>query len=127
MALYKHRLDKALRFQRRTVPASLPAFARGIVHFGTDMAITEVNDRFADILGAPAESLLHMPVSRVFDNAVHGILLSALRGEPGRYSGRLRRHLDKGEVSVSIRTAPLHDGARNTSALSPLWRTSPNN
>jgi len=114
MALYKHRLDKALRFSEERYRLLFQRSPVGIVHFGTDMAITEVNDRFADILGAPSASLLHMPVSRVFDNAVHGILLSALRGEAGRYSGQLRRHLDKGEVSVSIRTAPLHDGARNT-------------
>lgn len=114
MAIYKHRADKAIRISEERYRLLFQQSPVGIVHYGSDMVITEVNDRFSAILGIPPESLLQNPISRFFEQPVHGILLCALRGESGRYSGRLRRQSDKGEVSVMIRTAPLHDGGRNT-------------
>ncbi len=114
MALFKHRLDRAMRISEERYRLLFQRSPVGIVHFGTDMVITEVNERFASILGTSTEALLEMPISRVFDHTVHGVLLSALRGESARYVGRLRRQPDKGDVSVTIRTAPLHDGAHNT-------------
>jgi PAS domain S-box-containing protein len=114
MAIYKHRADKAMRISEERYRLLFQQSPVGIVRYEANMVVTEVNDRFASILGRTQDSLLQAPISRIFDNAVHGILLCALRGEPGRWAGRLRRQQDKSEVSVMIRTAPLHDGGRHT-------------
>jgi hypothetical protein len=50
MAIYKHRADKASASVRNAT-ACCSAVAGEIVHYGTDMVITEANDRFAAMPG----------------------------------------------------------------------------
>ena len=114
IAIYKHRLGQSLRMSEERYRLLFQCSPVGIVHFGADLAITDANQRIATIVGTPVEALAHIPVTRIFDHSVHGVLLSTLRGESGRFSGQMRRSVDRSPVWVAVRTAPLHDGRGRT-------------
>lgn len=114
IAIYKHRLGQSLRMSEERYRLLFQRSPVGIVHFGTDLAITDANERMAAIAGSPLSSLLDIPVTRIFDHAVHGVLLGTLRGEAGRFSGVMHRPADRSMVWVSVRTSPLHDGRGRT-------------
>jgi PAS domain S-box-containing protein len=114
IAIYKHHLGQTLRMSEERYRLLFQRSPVGIVHFGTDLVVTDANERIGTIVGTPAESLLQVPVTRIFDHALHSVLLGALRGESGKFAGQIRRPLDRAPVWVSVRTAPLHDGRGRT-------------
>lgn len=114
IAIYKHRLGQSLRMSEERYRLLFQRSPVGIVHFGTDLAITDANERIGIIVGSDVQSILQLPVTRIFDHSVHSVLLGTLRGESGKFAGQIRRPADRAPVWVSVRTAPLHDGRGRT-------------
>jgi PAS domain S-box-containing protein len=114
IAIYKHRLSQSLRMSEERYRMLFQRSPVGIVHFGADLAITDANERFAALVGSPLEAIVNLPVTRIFDPSVHGVLLGTLRGEAGRFAGQMRRPSDKAVVRVSVRTSPFHDARGRT-------------
>ncbi len=109
MAVYKHRLDKERKREEERYRLVFQSSPVGILHFDRNMAVTELNSRFANLIGVSPEEVLNLPVTRFFDPTAHAALASALRGVPAHYEGISHRLSDREEIWIILRYGTAQD------------------
>ena len=87
----------------------------GIFHYDRDLRITEFNDRFAEILQAPAAALYRLDMSTLRDPRILDPLRVTLSGQPGRYTGEYATTLSGRHIRVRLRATPVFDTHGNVS------------
>lgn len=99
-ALFRNEQQYRLLFQHSPI---------GILHYDTDLQITDCNDRFSAILQTTRARLIGLDMNTLRDQNVLPALRRALTGEEGVYEGFYRATTSTAEIWVSMRTAPLFD------------------
>jgi len=84
----------------------------GIIHYNPDLVITNLNDRFADILQSSRSVLLGLDMKSLEDKRVLPALQNAVDGQEGYYEGEYRATTSSAVIHVSMRTAPFYNEAQ---------------
>ncbi len=82
----------------------------GIVHFDTNLHVTDCNDNYLKIMQADREHMIGLDIRKLRDKRVIPILEATLAGKEGCWEGSYRSTISNVTVHVSARTAPLYDG-----------------
>jgi PAS domain S-box-containing protein len=107
--IYKHRLDKQLRSSEERYRRLFQSSPMGILHFGPDLNLTEINERGASILGGETATLIGRPITTIVDPVLEPLIVSVLKGEGSTYHGPVRPITGESPLWVAVRTAPLYD------------------
>ena len=107
--VYKHRLDRQLRSSEERYRRLFQSSPMGILHFGSDLNLTEVNERGASILGGNPAHLIGKPITSAVDPVLAPLIAGALKGERGTYHGAIHPVTDGSPLWTTVRTAPLCD------------------
>ncbi|MBC8265103.1 MAG: PAS domain S-box protein, partial [Anaerolineales bacterium] len=81
----------------------------GIVHYDTQLHVTDCNDRLLEILQTTRERAVGLDLKTLKDQSVLPALRQALEGREGFYEGSYRATTSSAEIWVSLHTAPLFD------------------
>ena len=81
----------------------------GLFYYDTELCITNVNDRFAEIMQIPSIQLHDFNFNSMDDPRIIDVLKSVFSHDNGYFEGRIKPLLssDKTELYVKLRTAPL--------------------
>ena len=109
--IYKHRLDQELRSSEERYRRLFHSSPMGILHYGLDLTLTEVNERGASILGSEPAALIGKPIQAVMDPMLEPLIAGALKGERGTYHGPIHPIAEGSPLWAAVRTAPLCDRA----------------
>ncbi len=85
----------------------------GIVHFDTDLRVTDCNDNYLKIMHAAREMMIGLDIRKLRDKRVIPVLEATLEGKEGYWEGAYRSTVSKMTIHVSARTAPIYDGHGN--------------
>ncbi|MFI5165233.1 MAG: PAS domain-containing protein [Thermoanaerobaculales bacterium] len=109
----RKKAEKALRESEERYRMLFQRAPIGVLHYDTDLRITDCNDRFVGILESSRERLIGLDLSTLADQRVLPALRESLRGGLGEYDGPFHATTSAAQPFVSMRTAPLHreDGA----------------
>ncbi len=107
--IYKHRLDREVRASEERYRRFFQSAPMGILHYGPDLKVTEVNDRCAAILGGEQAQLIGRPITSAVDPVLEGLITGALKGERGTYHGAIHPVTQGSPFWTTVRTAPLCD------------------
>jgi len=81
----------------------------GILHYDTQLRITDCNDRLATILQSTHERLAGLDITTLKDQRIAPALREALEGRERLYEGPYRTTTSSAEVWILMHTAPLFD------------------
>ena len=81
----------------------------GLFYYDTALKITNVNDRFADIMGSNRKQLQNFDLNNVTDTRIIDALKKVMTQENGYFEGRIKPLLsaDQTELYIKLRTAPM--------------------
>ncbi|MBV1789815.1 diguanylate cyclase [Marinobacterium sp. D7] len=79
----------------------------GILHFDRNLAVTYVNQRFAEIMQVPHDYMIGLDCHRLNDKRILPALQSAVGGERSNYEGRYVTSYAGVELWVSMACAPV--------------------
>ena len=82
----------------------------GIVHFDTNLHVTDCNDNYLKIMHADREKMIGLDIRKMRDKRVLPVLEVTLEGKEGRWEGAYQSTISNKTVHVLARTAPLYDG-----------------
>jgi PAS domain S-box-containing protein len=105
-------VSEALRESEQRYRTLFEQAPLGVVLFDRDLVITDVNPQFSRILGSSV-SPVGFRLRDVRDPAVLPAFERALRGEMARYEGPYHATTSDARIVISMRVAPLRDGAGN--------------
>lgn len=109
-----HEASRRLDQERSCYRALTENAPVGIFHFGTDLRISECNQRLADILHTERSSLRGLDLHALGDEAILTVLHQALVGHNCSYDGPIVTPLSATVHVLSIRVAPLLDADQQT-------------
>lgn len=81
----------------------------GIVFFNTDLIITDMNDRYVEILQASRELLMNYDLKTLRDKRGIHAFHDALDGREGVYEGPFESQIFSININILLRTAPIFD------------------
>ncbi|OHD86130.1 MAG: hypothetical protein A3I60_00560 [Sulfuricurvum sp. RIFCSPLOWO2_02_FULL_43_45] len=81
----------------------------GIFHFNRELVITYCNDRFAQLLKAPKESLIGLDMNTLKDQRILPALSEAIEGKDGSYEGEYLTTISNTLLWLILFYAPLRD------------------
>jgi hypothetical protein len=105
----RKRAEEALRESEERYRLLFQRTPIGIVHYDTQLHVTDCNDRLLEILQTTRERAVGLDLRTLKDQSVLPALRQALEGREGFYEGFYRATTGAAEVWVSLRTAPLFD------------------
>ncbi len=79
----------------------------GIFYFDKNLVITDLNDRFAEILKSSNEVLLGLNINKIHDKRVLPTLQSALLGVEDEYEGEYNTSTSKSCVHILLKVSPV--------------------
>ncbi len=85
----------------------------GIVHFDTNLCVTDCNDNYLKIMQADRERIIGLDIRKMRDKRVLPVLEATLQGKEGCWQGGYRSTISNVTIHISARTAPLYDGQGN--------------
>jgi len=81
----------------------------GIFTYDKDLIIQEVNQAFADNLGATIEELINFDMKNFKENYFYEALNKTIKGEQGFYEGIYHNTFKKNDIWISMKTVPMYD------------------
>lgn len=81
----------------------------GILHYNTDLIITYINDRFAELLGAPRKQFMGFDLKAIDDKRPLAACRAAIAGNEGYYEGEYTVTLSRRTIWISMVTAPARN------------------
>ena len=79
----------------------------GIFQYNTDAVITELNERFVEILHSKHELLLGFDLHSINDKSILSAILNALEGKNGYYEGKYATSTSNEIIYILLRTVPI--------------------
>ncbi len=79
----------------------------GIFQYNTDAVITELNERFVEILHSKHELLLGFDLHSINDKSILPAILNALEGKNGYYEGKYATSTSNEIIYILLRTVPI--------------------
>ncbi len=107
--IYKHRLDREVRSSEERYRRFFQSAPMGILHYGPDLNLTEVNDHCAALLGGDQSQLIGRPITSAVDPVLEPLISGALKGERGTYHGAIHPVTQETPIWTTVRTGPLCD------------------
>ena len=85
----------------------------GIVHFDSNLRVTDCNDIYLKIMHADRERVIGLDIRNLRDKRIIPAMEATLAGEEGRWEGDYQTTISNMTIHISARTAPLYDGNGN--------------
>ncbi|TLX74381.1 PAS domain S-box protein [Labilibacter sediminis] len=85
----------------------------GIFYFDTNLIITDLNNKFCEIIKSPREILLGLDINLIKDRRVIPPLKSALSGVEDEYQGEYITSTSKTNTQILLKTSPIYDSNNN--------------
>jgi len=109
-------------------PASLPNdeqklkhFLRyspiGIFYFNNNLIITDLNDKFTEILNSSTTALLGLNLHNIYDKRIIPALQTALMGIEGEYEGEYNTTSSNTTLTLLLKTAPVFNNNKTTGGI----------
>ena len=80
----------------------------GIFYYNMDLYITELNERFAEIIGARRDRLRQLDMKPLVDRRVLPAVKSAPKGQEAKYEGPYETTTSGRKISIAMNTAPYY-------------------
>ncbi len=113
--------EKLTNNLRRNYDAQLEYFLQhsplGIIYYDINLTITDLNDKFAEILKINREVLLGLDMSQLEDKRILPTLQSALLGAEDEYEGEYVTSTGGVKLNILLRTAPVYSDNKITGAI----------
>lgn len=81
----------------------------GVFYYDLQLHITNLNNRFSQILNAPKEHLVGLDMKHLEDQRIFPALYAPLDGNEGVYDGEYRTSYSQEQHFIELRTAPVYD------------------
>jgi PAS domain S-box-containing protein len=78
-----------------------------IFQYNTDAIITELNERFVEILHSKRELLLGLDLHSINDKSILPAILNALEGKNGHYEGKYATSTSNEIIYILLKTVPI--------------------
>ncbi|MEO0095797.1 MAG: HD domain-containing phosphohydrolase [candidate division WOR-3 bacterium] len=85
----------------------------GIFYYNKDLILTEINERFAQILHSTKEKLLGLDLNKLKDQRVLPAIKSVLKGKQGEYTGYYEATTSDVVIYAEMKCAPVYDENNN--------------
>lgn len=85
----------------------------GIFHYNSMLIITEINNRFAEILQAPRGKLIGLDMNTLNDKRILPVLSEPFRNNYGEYEGEYLSTISRVAIRIQMKTVPVFDENRN--------------
>lgn len=79
----------------------------GIFHYDKELRITDLNKRFADIIGTDVERLKGLDMYTLNDQGATPAMLAAIRGEEGLFDGVYTSTVSSKQIWATMHTTPM--------------------
>lgn len=85
----------------------------GIFYFDTNLVVTDLNNKFCEIIKSPREILLGLNINQIKDKRIFSTLQNTLLGIEDEYEGEYITSTSKTNTHILLKSSPIYDRNKN--------------